>query len=231
MEGLNEALERIDSSYQFALSGRREQARQQYQDNWSPYLGNLNVEGDNITLPGEAGVVRRARTPDSRVSEKGGCVLCDSARRPRARSRPITGPRGSSISSSRSKTSPAPSCISTRKTWNTPVATRGAWPGFPPSGSPSRLAAAFVLAGFAAWQTVRTILRPIQAMTHAALGISAGNLDQIVPYHSSDELGQLAEAFNTMTRHLARRSPVAVGPFAAGSSRQPRRRSTPFPTR
>src|ERR1700685_3501651 len=53
MERLNEALERIDSSYQFALSGRREQARQQYQENWRPYLDNLKLERDNITLPGE----------------------------------------------------------------------------------------------------------------------------------------------------------------------------------
>src|SRR5262249_20876221 len=30
----------------------------------------------------------------------------------------------------------------------------------------------------------------------------AGNLDQVVPYLARDELGQLAQAFNTMTRHL-----------------------------
>jgi signal transduction histidine kinase len=39
-------------------------------------------------------------------------------------------------------------------------------------------------------------------VTQAALGISAGNLDQVVPLVSDDELGQLAQAFNTMTRHL-----------------------------
>src|SRR5262249_50309555 len=44
------------------------------------------------------------------------------------------------------------------------------------------LAAALILAGFSAWRTLETILRPIQAMTEAALGISAGNLDQVVPY-------------------------------------------------
>ena len=31
---LNEALERIDSSFTFALSGREEEARRQYRDNW-----------------------------------------------------------------------------------------------------------------------------------------------------------------------------------------------------
>jgi signal transduction histidine kinase len=39
-------------------------------------------------------------------------------------------------------------------------------------------------------------------MTRAAQEISAGNPDQVVPYSSRDELGQLAQAFNTMARHL-----------------------------
>jgi PAS domain S-box-containing protein len=39
-------------------------------------------------------------------------------------------------------------------------------------------------------------------MTQAAMGISAGNLDQVVPYPSRDELGQLAQAFNRMAHHL-----------------------------
>jgi signal transduction histidine kinase len=64
------------------------------------------------------------------------------------------------------------------------------------------LAAAIVLALIAAWHTVRTVLQPIQSMTHAALGITSGNLDQVVPYLSDDELGQLAHAFNSMTRSL-----------------------------
>src|SRR5947209_18640428 len=49
---LNEALERIDSAFQFALSGRVEDARQQYRDNWPQYDRQLQVERENITLPG-----------------------------------------------------------------------------------------------------------------------------------------------------------------------------------
>lgn len=61
---------------------------------------------------------------------------------------------------------------------------------------------AVLLAALAAWQTIRTTLRPIIAVKEAAAGISAGNLDQIVPVFSHDELGQLAEAFNVMAHHL-----------------------------
>ena len=34
------------------------------------------------------------------------------------------------------------------------------------------------------------------------MAIGAGNLDQVVPITSDDELGQLASAFNTMARQL-----------------------------
>jgi len=63
-------------------------------------------------------------------------------------------------------------------------------------------AVAVFLAGLFAWHTIRSTLRPIQAITQAALGISAGDLHQVVPVFSRDELGQLAEAFNVMAHHL-----------------------------
>ena len=34
MRDLNEALERIDSSFQFALAGREKDSCKQYEDNW-----------------------------------------------------------------------------------------------------------------------------------------------------------------------------------------------------
>ena len=57
MERLNEALERIDSSFQFALSGRDQVARDQFEANWRAYFDNLTFEQHNITLPREAALV------------------------------------------------------------------------------------------------------------------------------------------------------------------------------
>src|SRR3954465_9332423 len=58
---LNEALERIDSSFQFALAGREEDARRTYADNWSAYRDQLAAEERNVTLPGEADLVARLK--------------------------------------------------------------------------------------------------------------------------------------------------------------------------
>ena len=78
--------------------------------------------------------------------------------------------------------------------------------------------------------TIRTILYPIRAVTESAAAIGAGNLDQLVPITSDDELGQLASSFNTMARQLRefRQSHHAQ---LIRRSRPARRRSIPFPIR
>ena len=48
----------------------------------------------------------------------------------------------------------------------------------------------------------RSILRPIHAVTDGAKALARGELDQIVPAASRDELGELANAFNDMARTL-----------------------------
>ena len=64
------------------------------------------------------------------------------------------------------------------------------------------LACGIVLAVFLVANTIRLIVYPVRAATESAVAIGAGNLDQVVPITSDDELGQLASAFNTMARQL-----------------------------
>ncbi len=64
------------------------------------------------------------------------------------------------------------------------------------------LAIGIALAVFLVASTIRTILYPIRAVTESVAAIGAGNLDQLVPVSSEDELGQLASAFNSMARQL-----------------------------
>ena len=50
----------------------------------------------------------------------------------------------------------------------------------------------------------RTLAGPLRALTQAAQSISQGQLEQEVKVGASDEIGQLAAAFNSMSREVAR---------------------------
>jgi len=54
---------------------------------------------------------------------------------------------------------------------------------------------------FSSWAASR-VTRPVEYLARAAQDVAAGNLNTQVQVSSSDEIGQLAEAFNQMTRDL-----------------------------
>ncbi|TNE89104.1 MAG: HAMP domain-containing protein [Deltaproteobacteria bacterium] len=63
--------------------------------------------------------------------------------------------------------------------------------------------AAVVLALITAFLLARTMSEPIADLTTSALAVSEGDLGHTVPVQGQDELAQLAEAFNLMSRRLA----------------------------
>ncbi len=65
-----------------------------------------------------------------------------------------------------------------------------------------------VLLGFS---SVRTVTAPVQKLREAALAVTGGALETQVDVRSRDELGDLAEAFNTMTRGLREREGLKLG--------------------
>ncbi len=64
------------------------------------------------------------------------------------------------------------------------------------------LIAAIVLTVGASLRLSRSILKSIRAVTVGARALARGELDQIVPAATRDELGELANAFNDMARTL-----------------------------
>jgi signal transduction histidine kinase len=50
----------------------------------------------------------------------------------------------------------------------------------------------------------RTLIRPLQALTQATHRMAGGELEQEVAVQSADEIGELATAFNRMSRQVAR---------------------------
>ncbi len=64
------------------------------------------------------------------------------------------------------------------------------------------IATALPLGLYFAYRLSGIVLRPIQRLTESARELGEGNLDQVLPVSSLDELGQLADAFNKMAGKL-----------------------------
>jgi len=208
MQHLDEALERIDSSFQFALAGREEQARDQYRDNGAAYEANLLKEEKNITLPGEGELVGELRDLTTRYRAKGEDFYRRTPRDPR-REQDYFGDDGllqtfqrikevsGKILRMNEESMEQASAEARATARQTSAMARNSLIGFAIG-----LGIAAFLAVLLAWQTTRSILLPLHSVTESVLAIGRGNLDQVVTVKSRDEIGQLADAFNTMARQL-----------------------------
>ena len=202
MRNLNEALERIDSSFQFALAGRETDAFKQYQDNWKSFDVNLTKEQNNITLPGEAELVSSLAELRNRYRTQGDGFY-EHTGEPRT-ALYFTPESQPGLYDSFRKIKDISGKILTLNEDNMRAADDQArrlahlslwWYA-------AGLALGVALAAFLLASTVHTILYPIRALTESATAIGHGQLDQLVSVSSDDEIGQLAAAFNTMARQL-----------------------------
>lgn len=203
MNRLDQALERIDSSFHFALEGNEPEARQLYEENWKQYRSRLQQERLIVSVPGEAPLVERLTALTDHYQHQGDAFLAAPAGPGRkaayfgeegnpgllATFTEIKEVAGQILSLNRQSMEQAN--LDARETAQLSLL----WFAI-------GLAVALVLAGLFALHTVRSILRPVRAVTQSALAIGSGNLDQVVPIMAEDELGQLAGAFNTMARQL-----------------------------
>ncbi len=64
------------------------------------------------------------------------------------------------------------------------------------------IAVALIIAFYACYKLVRSILEPIRSLTRATHDLGEGRLDQLLPVTSKDELGDLADSFNKMAARL-----------------------------
>jgi NtrC-family two-component system sensor histidine kinase KinB len=202
MRDLNEALERINSAFQFALAGSKKDSLDQYDDNWKRYNVSLAKEQGNITLPGESALVEKLTALSRRYREKGDEFFRGSAQ---DRNQLFFGGHDQpDLYGTFQEIKTVSGDISRINQENMEQASRNArrvarsalfWYG-------AGLAFGIVLAVLLTAGTIRAILQPIRAVTESAAAIGLGNLDQLVPINSEDELGELAKAFNDMARQL-----------------------------
>jgi PAS domain S-box-containing protein len=200
MKDLNEALERIDSSFTFTLAGQEGKGRWQYQNYWRKYRQNLRKEQDNITVPGEGDLVRRLTdlTDDYRTQGNAFYAMPNEPARKKAYF------REGGLLATFQKIKTVADRIRQINQDNMEEAKEDAqetarsallW-------LLGGLGVSAVLAVFLALHTIRTIHQRLTLVAESALAIGTGNLNQVVPVLAGDELGQLATAFNTMARQL-----------------------------
>jgi PAS domain S-box-containing protein len=198
---LNEAAERIDSAFQFALSGRDDDAVRQYRSNWPEYETQLRIQQQNVTLPNEGGLTERLTQLSKEYRRRGDEFF---AKAPDRTNDYYGSPGSPGLLDLFRQIKSVSGDILRINQENMEEASRDAkatarnsliWFG-------GGVTVTAVLALLAAWQLLRSVLRPIRELTEAATAIGAGQLHRTVPTLGRDELGQLATAFNTMSEHL-----------------------------
>jgi two-component system, NtrC family, sensor histidine kinase KinB len=199
-QGMKESLERMDSALWFAIGGKETLAKGQYRDSRKTFEDKLKVEQNNVTIAGEQVMADDLTTlhvrylaeadkffalPPQAKDERTAFYfermlpLFDAIKR-RADDVLQINQKNMMDENDRARETAA---FSTR------------WMLIALVGSA-------VVASIIAIAASRAILDPIRSVTRAARGMAKGDLDQVVPATTNDELGELAAAFNEMARTI-----------------------------
>lgn len=202
MARLTEAADQIDAAFHLALAGRAAEAGAAYRDHWRRFHEQMRIEAANVTIvPDESRLVAELQRLADDYEQAGRRFFARPAGDP-ARQSDYFGDDGLLHQSRAIKR--VAGAIHDLNEGQMQTASRQAQATARTSvlGFLSGLAVTALLAVAAVWWLYRAILGPIRAVTHAAQAIGGGQLHLMVPVYGADELGQLAEAFNDMTRTL-----------------------------
>jgi two-component system, NtrC family, sensor histidine kinase KinB len=197
-QNMKEAAERMDSALFFSLVGEEQRGRQLYEQNLPAFRENLNIELNNITLPGEREMTEKIASLHERYVKQAETFW--NTNDPAQRRQMYFGemlPTFTEIKDTADRILRINQDAMVR-------ADRGARVLSATSIRYMIIAigGGLVIAVFFAVRLQRSILRPIRALTASSKELGEGNLDQVVPVVSHDELGQLADAFNKMAGKL-----------------------------
>jgi two-component system, NtrC family, sensor histidine kinase KinB len=199
-EGMKEAIERMDSGLLFAVGGRDQYGKTQFDENRPRFLAHLNTEKGNITIPGECRLAESLDHLFRQYSESSDRFFAQPNLPPERRAEIYFGELKPVFD--KIKTSADEVLVLNQK--NMTAMDRRARNN---AATSIRLMIGVLMAAVALTVAAslflsRAILRPIQAVTDGARALARGELDQLVPAASRDELGELANAFNEMARTL-----------------------------
>jgi two-component system, NtrC family, sensor histidine kinase KinB len=195
---MKETSERMDSGLSFALAGEQERGQKLFQENAPLFKESLDLELGNITLPTEGDVARRIRDDAQRYQIWANEFWADTdLATKRAKYFSDLLPLFTRIKNNAQE-------IIRMNQENMVQADHSAREI---SRNSTRTMIILLVIGFAAaiifgLGLLRAILSPIRALTRVSKELGEGNLDQIVPVSSKDELGQLADSFNKLAGRL-----------------------------
>jgi signal transduction histidine kinase len=199
-EGMKEALERMDSGAQFALTGQGERGRKQFRENRSLFERHLEKERRNVTVEGEQELVDQLTVSYDQYLKQSENFYSIPANQ--------TNQRADAYYSGIYKTfldikNDADKILEINQA-NMKAESYRAHEAAARSKRVMLLAllGSAVVATMIALFMSRAILEPIRAVTRAARAMAQGELDQVVPATTKDELGELALAFNSMARTI-----------------------------
>ena len=203
---LNEATERIDSSFQFTLAGREDVAARQFADNWKAFDQQFEIEASNVTIhPVEDDLVARLRELRADYRERGRRFYAHPAGSPERATAYFGRAADPGLLGRFNEIKDVSNEILRINRENMEQArddARGTARSALVAFAVSLAGVSLLLAGVG-WYLLRTILGPIRVVTEAADAIGgSGQLDLAIPVFGRDELGRLAGAFNAMTREL-----------------------------
>ncbi|MGB0070101.1 MAG: HAMP domain-containing protein, partial [Isosphaeraceae bacterium] len=200
VERMKEALERMDSGLMFAFSGRSQQAREQFDRSKEEFDRQLGVEQHNITVPGEQALVNEL-TAEYRSYLDLAADYFDLHNATTAERTDVYFSRLLPKFENLRRLEDRVLLLNQRNMEQmNEKALRNA-------NTSTRLMiaallVAVVLAIASSRILTRLILEPIVAVTEGARAVSQGNVDQVVPATTKDELGELGQAFNAMARTI-----------------------------
>ena len=197
-QNMKESAERMDSALSFTLAGQWDLSRKMYDENLPVFERNLDVEMHNITVPGEGELAHRVAELHKEYTGKVKTFTATTdveQRRVMYFGQML--PLFTEIKDTAQKILELNQANMQKADHDARVLSRtSVW----------YMVVALVLGLVGALYFVHLLLKSILTPIHSLIGFSRelgdGNLDQVVPVLSADELGQLADAFNKMASKL-----------------------------
>lgn len=198
-QNMEQASERMNAGLLLVLGGEEQKGRELFQQYVPIFEKNSDIEAHNITLPGEGALEQKVQQLHAKYLAATDKFFALAPGDPGRKALYFD----QLLPTSNAVAETAGSILDLNQD-NMAAANNEAWRQ---GHAASRymivaLLVAFAVATGVAYALARSIVRPVQSLTESAQQLGEGNLDQHVPVQSSDEVGQLAGAFNKMAAKL-----------------------------